>query len=457
MQKEAEGVLLQAGLVFRAIKLNIKLFRWERALELALRYKSHVDTVIAHRQRYLQSFGRTEANADFLKYSEGVRHFNINTYIEQDRDWLGKNKVENEARKGKGGKRKMNGGYRQALDAFRWKMCFDFDCYKITEIYKYQTVPGYCWQSSPKSHFLCSMSVTLTLAHFCEQHGPSLVFSCQQVHSEDDSTYSFPSSFKLKSRKDFDNWLQSFSNFQHIHFHFTPPGSLDTSASSSSNVKSATTDQVSVTKQDSTGLLRPQPGVLVSLGSVDHTASTLSSDDDKRLNESDTSVRPTRSISISIKHVHNETETSAKSCSACSSLPDGTGLFSVDCINLILWCSLFVDIDDNCYYYISTHTPSPNAYSTVRTSCVRSLSCELCPGREGKSGVWQFTLSGSLIFGGPTPNNDPKFNEWTLAYLFRLKDSKARGFNRWYSLMLMMPDCAFLVNSMDFVTKYVDM
>ncbi|MEW5301900.1 MAG: hypothetical protein WDW36_004725 [Sanguina aurantia] len=50
---EAEAILIQAGLIYRAIKLNIKLFNWERALDLALQYKQHSDTVLYYRQRYL--------------------------------------------------------------------------------------------------------------------------------------------------------------------------------------------------------------------------------------------------------------------------------------------------------------------------------------------------------------------------------------------------------------------
>ena len=46
---EAEQILLQAKLFYRAIKMNIKLFRWDRALELALQHKTHVDTVLAYR------------------------------------------------------------------------------------------------------------------------------------------------------------------------------------------------------------------------------------------------------------------------------------------------------------------------------------------------------------------------------------------------------------------------
>ncbi len=41
----------QAGLVYRAIKLNIKLFRWDRALDLAEQHNQHVDTVLWYRQR----------------------------------------------------------------------------------------------------------------------------------------------------------------------------------------------------------------------------------------------------------------------------------------------------------------------------------------------------------------------------------------------------------------------
>lgn len=50
---EAEHILLQARLFYRAIKLNIKLYKWERALEIAVQNKTHVDTVIAYRQRFL--------------------------------------------------------------------------------------------------------------------------------------------------------------------------------------------------------------------------------------------------------------------------------------------------------------------------------------------------------------------------------------------------------------------
>mmetsp|Transcript_32401 Transcript_32401/g.30905 ORF Transcript_32401/g.30905 Transcript_32401/m.30905 type:complete len:777 (-) Transcript_32401:82-2412(-) len=71
---EAERILLQSSppLVHRAIKLNISLFRWNRALELAVKHKSHVDTVLGYRQRHLDEFGKTEKNAKFIQYSGQV-------------------------------------------------------------------------------------------------------------------------------------------------------------------------------------------------------------------------------------------------------------------------------------------------------------------------------------------------------------------------------------------------
>lgn len=98
--QEAEATLLQANLNYHAIQIHINLYNWDRcepsltlstprvcvcvcvccscmslhrALELAVKYKTHVDTVLAHRQKFLQDFGKQETNKRFLQYSEGVR------------------------------------------------------------------------------------------------------------------------------------------------------------------------------------------------------------------------------------------------------------------------------------------------------------------------------------------------------------------------------------------------
>jgi len=51
---EAEQILVTAKLYYRAIKLNIKLYKWDRALDIAVNHKTHVDTVIAYRKRFLE-------------------------------------------------------------------------------------------------------------------------------------------------------------------------------------------------------------------------------------------------------------------------------------------------------------------------------------------------------------------------------------------------------------------
>eukprot|EP00658_Telonema_sp_P-2_P035034 TRINITY_DN2552_c0_g1_i4.p1 TRINITY_DN2552_c0_g1~~TRINITY_DN2552_c0_g1_i4.p1 ORF type:complete len:329 (+),score=133.64 TRINITY_DN2552_c0_g1_i4:46-987(+) len=68
--EEAEQILLTAGLHYRAIKLNIKLFNWERALDLALRHNVHIDTVLGYRQRHLKSFNKEETSQIFQQHQD---------------------------------------------------------------------------------------------------------------------------------------------------------------------------------------------------------------------------------------------------------------------------------------------------------------------------------------------------------------------------------------------------
>ncbi|XP_075535899.1 intraflagellar transport protein Oseg5 isoform X2 [Dermacentor variabilis] len=72
-QKEAENILLQNKLWFRAIMMNISLHEWERALNLAVKYNTHIDTVLGHRILSLERLGKQENNAVFLKYNKEVK------------------------------------------------------------------------------------------------------------------------------------------------------------------------------------------------------------------------------------------------------------------------------------------------------------------------------------------------------------------------------------------------
>jgi intraflagellar transport protein 80 len=46
---EAESIYIQAKLYYRAIKMNVKLYKWDRALDIATQYKVHFDTLLAYR------------------------------------------------------------------------------------------------------------------------------------------------------------------------------------------------------------------------------------------------------------------------------------------------------------------------------------------------------------------------------------------------------------------------
>ncbi|VDP34138.1 unnamed protein product [Schistosoma mattheei] len=58
--QEAEAILLQNHLYFRAIMLNLHAFKWNRALELANKYNLAVDIVLSMRHDYLKQLNRVE-------------------------------------------------------------------------------------------------------------------------------------------------------------------------------------------------------------------------------------------------------------------------------------------------------------------------------------------------------------------------------------------------------------
>ena len=53
--------------------MDIKLHRWDRALDIAVNNKTHVDTVIAYRQRFLQQYQKEEDLEKFKQYSRDIQ------------------------------------------------------------------------------------------------------------------------------------------------------------------------------------------------------------------------------------------------------------------------------------------------------------------------------------------------------------------------------------------------
>lgn len=72
--QEAESILLHNGMVFQAIWTNIQLYHWTRALELAIKHKTHIDTVLYLRKQYLNILGKPENNNQFIGIQENVKY-----------------------------------------------------------------------------------------------------------------------------------------------------------------------------------------------------------------------------------------------------------------------------------------------------------------------------------------------------------------------------------------------
>uniref|UniRef100_A0A1A8HJN6 Folliculin n=1 Tax=Nothobranchius korthausae TaxID=1143690 RepID=A0A1A8HJN6_9TELE len=99
----------------------------------------------------------------------------------------------------------------------------------------------------------------------------------------------------------------------------------------------------------------------------------------------------------------------------------------------------FVSIDDETgiRYVSHQHPRQSQLFSVVRQACVRSLSCEVCPGREGP------------IFFGDEQHG------FVFSHTFFIKDSLARGFQRWYSIVVVAMDRIYLINSWPFLLRHL--
>ena len=63
---------MQAGLTYRAIMVNIRTFRWERALQLAQKHQVHVATVLLERSMYLTKASKVEQDKRFQQCNSEV-------------------------------------------------------------------------------------------------------------------------------------------------------------------------------------------------------------------------------------------------------------------------------------------------------------------------------------------------------------------------------------------------
>jgi len=66
--EEAEKILIKSSEYFRAIMLNIELFRWERAIQISKKFNTDLETVLAFRKKYLEQVGKQEDSKFFEEY-----------------------------------------------------------------------------------------------------------------------------------------------------------------------------------------------------------------------------------------------------------------------------------------------------------------------------------------------------------------------------------------------------
>lgn len=89
------------------------------------------------------------------------------------------------------------------------------------------------------------------------------------------------------------------------------------------------------------------------------------------------------------------------------------------------------------HLYISSYRPlNQDLYAVVRQACVRSLSCEAAPGRDGP-----------VIFGDGQKGH-------VYSYAFHLPDPHARGGQRWYSVAMVSADQHQLIGGWHFLTTH---
>ncbi|XP_046407765.1 folliculin isoform X2 [Ischnura elegans] len=99
--------------------------------------------------------------------------------------------------------------------------------------------------------------------------------------------------------------------------------------------------------------------------------------------------------------------------------------------------------------YVTRRSPShPRLRSLLKQACVLSLSCEVSEGREGP-----VSFSVPAGDGAGCRRGGGSVSGQALSHTFLLKDSHARGFHRWFSIVVVMRDHIYLLNSWPFLVE----
>ncbi|XP_073837537.1 folliculin [Musca autumnalis] len=120
----------------------------------------------------------------------------------------------------------------------------------------------------------------------------------------------------------------------------------------------------------------------------------------------------------STEHVH-------KQCPACNSVGLTNGLYSKD--------------NESGATFLSTQiSPLPDVATLVKQAAVRSLSCEITQSKDG-----------GFVFFGDTSRGH------VLSHTFQVSDVQARGFYQLFSIIILMKDKYFLLNTKPFLAEHL--
>ncbi|VDO72716.1 unnamed protein product [Schistosoma mattheei] len=250
-----------------------------------------------------------------------------------------------------------------------------------------------------------TMDAIVVLCHFCEQHGPSVIM-CTQSFKQSQSNLSVnnvpdvTTANANNSNKDVNTYQRKLSN----HALQSSDDAIFTGIDVSPIPLPSSFYLVGHVLRVSNHRL-PGHSMLVEIG-----------------------ISPTRTSRFSVmsSNITQQQQQSHPACKACSSilLRDELGIISYDySANLS---------------YISTQFPKDTDLSThVRNACLRSLSSEVCPGQVG-----------AFYFGD-------EINGHVLSYNFPLNDSRARGNQSRFSILVLSWDKIYLLNIWSFLISNI--
>ena len=282
------------------------------------------------------------------------------------------------------------------------------------------------------------MNALIALLHFCEVHGPCVVYCTQAIHNNN-MAIANPATTAPTTNNNISKPTTTTSNLASA----TNPTATASDSDMTESANSAIVNAKSMEEAHITPPLKTQP-IPISRPVAHHppqtssvtSFSTTPSSSMRKNSISSLSAGAPNNTGIAFPS-YSSSSNSSSSCSNCAActaqLPlvnNGQGMTEVKRL-------VTLDQDDPSIQYIgTTKSPQqPHLYKAVRLACVRSLTAEFCQGRDGP-----------VLFGDDE-------NGYVMSYMFKLRDSQARGEARFYSLIMLMTDRVYLVSCWPFLVR----